>query len=259
MIANLTMPISPYLPVGSILAWETPYQTEEIATLARNGAELFYISMGTGTGTRLLTPGYGAPGGAQVLDLPLSTLVDRPTLVLRIEKGAHQEITAAEVANALREYPGWTNEALMLNTGWGDGSRWESLGEQYTLHSPYLTVEAADLLVEQMSEHGTDLLLTDCAYLDQASRYARNEWAALAPWLRPPWPSPQAQAYVRHYGRDKVAADWPATLRVTREASVVAGLVGTQILTSAWVRVTILPMFIEQVAEAPCTVVAEMA
>ena len=49
---NLTLPISAYFPVGSVFPWDSPYYTEDIATIERNRAHLFYISMGSGTGTR---------------------------------------------------------------------------------------------------------------------------------------------------------------------------------------------------------------
>jgi hypothetical protein len=101
-------------------------------------------------------------------------------------------------------------------------------------------------------------LLTDCAHLDRpGGEFARKEWLELAPWLRPPWPSDQAMVYLRHYTPQKVKADWSASRALTRNASVVVGLANCGALSRATARLTILPMSIADVAEAPCTVVAE--
>jgi hypothetical protein len=109
-----------------------------------------------------------------------------------------------------------------------------------------------------MEERGSDLLLTDCAHLDRpGGEFARKEWLELAPWLRPPWPSDQAKVYLRHYTPEKVKADWSASRALTRNASVVVGLANCGALSGPSARLTILPMSIEDVAEAPCTVVAE--
>lgn len=257
-VFNLTMPISPYLPVGSVYAWESPFITEPIATLERNGANLFFISMGSGTGTHLRTPGYCRPGAAGVLDVSLDELVSTQTLVVRIPKAAGQGITRDDVEDALEGLDGWTDEALLIATGWGDDERWLTLGEVYALDSPYFTRDAAGLLAERLRAHGARLLLTDCAHLDQASSHARPEWAQLAPWLRPGFPSPQAGAYVRHYERPKAEDDWPATRALTCESSVVVALAGCEALTEKRIQISVLPMFVEDVAEAPCTVVAEV-
>ncbi|MCW2898837.1 MAG: Kynurenine formamidase [Streptosporangiaceae bacterium] len=255
-VVNLTMPISPYLPVGGLHAWESAYRTEPIATLEHNGANLFYITMCTGTGTRLRTPGFGDATGAQIPDMPLTALVNVPAYVLRVPKGPGEAITAADVDDALGGLPDWAGQALILVTGWGDAERWEQLGERYALETPHLSTEAAEIMASRMAEHGSTLLLTDCAHLDRAS-VAREEWADLPPWLRPSWPSDQAKAYVRHYTPEKVARDWQATLTLTRSASVVVGLAGAGALAAAEVQLTVLPLFIDDVAEAPCTVVAE--
>jgi kynurenine formamidase len=255
-VVNLTMAISPHLPVGGVHAWESPYRTEPIATLEHNGANLFYIQMCTGTGTRLRTPGFGNAAGAQVRDTPLTQLVNIPARVVRLPKSAGEAITRDNVEAALDRLLDWTNEALVLVTGWGDGERWVELGERYSLATPHFTPEAAELLSSRMAEHGSGLLLTDCAHLDPTP-VASEEWGGLQPWLRPAWPSDQAQAYVRHYAPEKVARDWQATLAITRAVSVVVGLAGAGAIGADRVRLTVLPMFIEDVAEAPCTVVAE--
>ncbi|MEW1822868.1 cyclase family protein [Arthrobacter sp. NPDC080031] len=255
---NLTMPIQPYLPVGAVHAWESPCWTESISRLAYNGAELFFISMGTGTGTRLRTTGFAAEDGAKILDVPLPDLANRPTIVVTIPKGAGEQITEADIERAFAEVE-WADEAVLLRTGWGDADRWLELGERFALDTPTLTADAATRLAKIMADHGSTLLLTDCAHLDAADSFARSEWAELKPWLRPSWPSEQAKAYVRHYTPEKAAADWVSTVALTEAAHVVVGLAGCGGLAPSRQLVTILPMFIEDVAEAPCTVVAQQA
>jgi kynurenine formamidase len=83
---NLTLPISAYFPVGSVFPWDSPYYAEDIATIERSRAHLFYISMGSGTGTRLRTPGFGSADGAQVREIDLESLVNREAVVLKIPK-----------------------------------------------------------------------------------------------------------------------------------------------------------------------------
>jgi len=257
-IHNLTLPISPFFPVGSVFAWDSPHQTEDIATIERNRAHLFYISMGSGTGTRLRTPGFGNAGGARVREIDLDTLVNRDAVILRIAKNKGEAITEADVAAALRASGSWERSALIVATGWGDEKRWESLGEDYSTSSPHFAPAAAERLSVEMEERGSDLLLSDCAHLDRpGGEFARKEWLELVPWLRPPWPSDQAKAYLRHYTPEKVQADWSASLALTRNASVVVGLANCGALSGPSVRLTILPMSIANVAEAPCTVVAE--
>jgi kynurenine formamidase len=255
---NLTLPISAYFPVGSVFPWDSPYYAEDIATIERNRAHLFYISMGSGTGTRLRTPGFGSADGAQVREIDLESLVNREAVVLKIPKDRGEAITEDDIASAVRASGSWERSALIVATGWGDGKRWESLGEAYSDASPHFAPAAAEWLGVEMEERGSDLLLTDCAHLDRpGGEFARKEWLELAPWLRPPWPSDQAKVYLRHYTPEKVKADWSASRALTRNASVVVGLANCGALNGSTARLTILPMSIEGVAEAPCTVVAE--
>ena len=255
---NLTLPISAHFPVGSVFPWDSPYYTEDIATIERNRAHLFYISMGSGTGTRLRTPGFGSADGVQVGEIDLGSLVNRDAVVLKIAKDQGGAITEDDIAAAVRASGSWERSALIVATGWGDERRWESLGEDYSLSSPHFAPAAAEWLSVEMEERGSDLLLTDCAHLDRpGGEFARKEWVELVPWFRPPWPSDQAKAYLRHYTPEKVQADWSASRALTRNASVVVGLANCGALSRRSVRLTILPLSIADVAEAPCTVVAE--
>lgn len=257
-VVNLTLPISPYFPVGATFPWEAPYVTEDIATIERNGAHLSSISMGSGTGTRLRGPSFAREGARTTGNADLAVLVNRAAVVLQIPKAAGEPIEAAEIDAALAHSVPQRGEAIVVATGWGEENRWETLGERYALDSPYFTPSAAARLRGVMEQHGSDLLLTDCAHLDRVGNvYAREEWARADPWLRPPYPSEQAKIYLRHYTREKVRADWAASIALTRDAWVVVGLANCATLRERSIRLTILPMFMQDVGEAPCTVVGE--
>src|SRR3712207_2237696 len=141
---NLTLPISAYFPVGSVFPWDSPYYTEDIATIERNRAHLFYISMGSGTGTRLRTPGFGSAEGAQVREIDLDSLVNREAVVLKIAKEKAEAITEDDIAAAVRASGSWERSALIVATGWGDGKRWESLDRKSTrLNSSHANISYA--------------------------------------------------------------------------------------------------------------------
>ncbi len=259
-VQNLTLPIAPYFPIGAVFPWESAYWTEDIATIERNVAHLFFINMGSQTGTRLLGPGLSTREGRKVHELPLTALVNRMAHVLPIAKGAGEAIDARDIAAAF-DVAGsiCTGDAIVIATSWGDNGRWKGMGEAYALESPYFTPAAAATLLEKMAAASSDLLLTDCAHLDRAGgATARDEWASLAPWLRPTFPSEQARAYLRHYSAEKMQADWAATLTLTRDVWAVAGLANCGALGAGRVRLTILPMFVQDAGSAPCTVVADM-
>jgi kynurenine formamidase len=259
-VQNLTLPISPYFPIGAVFPWQSAYWTEEIATIERNVAHLFYINMGSDTGTRLMGPAMSRRDGQGIQNLPLSLLVNRMTTVLRIAKPAGEAITPEDVVSAFdAAHDLHSGDAILVATGWGDDARWQTLGEAYALESPYFTPDAANTLLERMHSNASDLLLTDCAHLDRAGgSHARAEWATLAPWLRPTWPSEQAKAYLRHYTPEKMQEDWAATLSLTRKIWVVAGLANCGQLGVQRVSVTLLPMFVQDAGIALCTVMAQL-
>jgi kynurenine formamidase len=257
---NLTAPLSPFFPIGSVFPWDAAFRTEEIASYERNAARLFYISMGSDSGTRLMGPGLVSPDAPKIQSLSLDRLVNRVTRVVQIPKAAGEAIEAKEVKSALSKLTDLANgEAILIATGWGDGQKWKTVGEKYALESPYFTPKATEVILSVLEKNQSDLLLTDCAYLDRlGSPNVRAEWASLSPWLRPPWPSDQAQAYLRHYTAEMVKADWPVTLRVLEKTWAVAGLVNCGQLPSRRIRLTCLPMFVQDAGEAPCTVIAEI-
>jgi arylformamidase len=98
------------------------------------------ISMVGNTGTYLDSPFHRYPDGADLADLPLSTVADLPAVVVRLagsrERGIGPEALAAyDVEGA----------AVLLHTGWD--RHWAT--EAYGTDAPYLTEAGAKRLVER--------------------------------------------------------------------------------------------------------------
>ncbi|WP_162606300.1 cyclase family protein [Jiangella asiatica] len=259
-VHTLTLPIAPHSPVSSVFPWDSPHLREDIATVERNRAHLFHIRMGSGTGTRMRTSGYGDASGATIDSLPRDRLVNLDTVVLRIPKDREESIGPADVRTAFEASDtagAWTGCAVLLVTGWGDHSPRE-LGEDYLLATPHLSAAGAADLAGELRRRGAPLFLTDCADVDRpGGRHARAEWASVVPWQRPPWPSDQAKAYLRHYPAEKARADRAVSLSLTAVVPTVVALAGCGSIQADRVRLTALPLAVTDVAEAPCTVVAE--
>jgi kynurenine formamidase len=256
---NLTIPLYPYIPTGTIFPWDSPFQTEDIATLEHNAARLFYIYMGSDNGTRLLSPALVHPTGATTKDIPLESLANRRGIVLRIPKDAGEAIQPDEIESALVKGPGLElGDALIIATGWGDNQNWKRLGEDYKLGSPYFTPAAVTFLLSAMAHLNAPLLLTDCAMLDPVGRQTHHrEWINTKPWLRLPYPAESAKAYLRSYTREMACKDWEATIALVGSIPVVIGLANCNQIHSELLSFTCLPMNIEKVGSSPCTVVAK--
>lgn len=249
---SLTQPLSTASPAGSLLPWEQPYRTEPIATLEHNGANLFHIRMSPSVSTRILCLRVvdGAAPSLQETD-PLR-LINREADVLRVAAQGGK-IGRDALAAALDTAGGAS--ALMLLTGWGAVPVTD---ETHLRTAPWLSLEAAELLATTVAQRGIDLVLTDLPYLtDPAATHAGRQWLAAPGWQRPPWPSSTAAAYLdRFYPRDHVRADWAPTVGILRHALLVLGLAGGGSLRER-TRLTVAPLNVSEVGEAPCTVVAE--
>ncbi len=258
-VVNLTIPLYPFFPVGSTFPWDAPFRTEDITSYERNAARLTFISMGGDSGTRLMGAGLFSSDAPKLESLPLDTLVNKKTRVLSIPKGAREAIDADEVNRAFSQAADLAmGNAVLIATGWGDGQRWKILGERFALESPYFTRPAADCLLDYLARYRTNLLLTDCAYLDHlGAQFVRKDWIKAPAWQRPGWPSDQAQGYLRQYTADQALADWAVTRRILAHTWAIAGLANCGALPAKQVRITCLPMFVQGAGEAPCTVVAE--
>lgn len=255
-IINLTRPITPNSPAGTFLPWEAPYRVEDIVTLEVNGANLFHITIGSGAATRLLAPGLGNAGAATTRDIAPDRLLNRAATVVRITPAPGGALEADRLRAAIEAAAPRPGDAVILATGWGDTDHWRT-DEQYYLDTPFLPEPAAEALAQLLCDLGVDLLLTDCAYLDQPRRSAlAQEWINLPPWLRPSWPSDATRVYLEHYRPERARQDWAATLALTARIWSVVGLVGCGALPGNRTRLTIAPLPVEGVGEVPCTVIA---
>jgi kynurenine formamidase len=250
---SLTHPLSTASSAGSLLPWEQPYRTEPIATLDHNGANLFHIRMSPSVSTRILCLRVADGAAPSLQDTDPLRLINREADVLRVAAQQGGEIGRDALAAALEATGGAS--ALMLLSGWGD----VPVADEARLRTaPWFSPEAAELLATTVAQRGIDLVLTDLPYLtDPAATHAGRQWLAVPGWQRPPWPSSTAAAYLdRFYPRDQVLADWAPTVEILRHALLVLGLAGGGSLRGR-TRLTVAPLNVSEVGEAPCTVVAE--
>lgn len=258
-VVNLTIPLYPHMPVGNVWAWDTPFRTTEIAAYEGPGARLFHISMHNEAGTRLMWGAVHHPEYPTLEGLDLAQFVGRPAVVVDVPKGPRGEIIAEDIEQTLaRDRDVREGDAVILRTGWGEGQRWKEIGDDYAIQTPHFANDGAEAMVAAMKAKKTDLMLTDCAYIGNCGQhYMAREWAALPPWLRQPWPSDAAKAYLRNYNIEKHRADWGSSVILTDYLFTVAALCNLGALPKRC-RLTILPMIIEKASGAPCTVVAEV-
>lgn len=253
-VISLTHPISTVSAAGSLLPWEQPYRTEPIATLDHNGANLFHIRMSPSVSTRILCLRVADGSAPALQDTDPLRLINRETDILRVTAQNGGEIGKDALAAALEANPGQAG-ALMLLTGW----RNSPVSDETRLRTaPWLSLAAAELLATTVAQREVDLVLTDLPYLtDPAATHAGRQWLTVPGWQRPPWPSSTAAAYLdRFYSRDQVLADWAPTIAVLQRALLVLGLAGSG-LRGSRTRLTVAPLNVSEVGEAPCTVVAE--
>lgn len=258
-VLNLTIPLYPGMPVGSVWPADSAFRFEDITTYEKYGARLSWFSMHTETGTRLMYQAIHDPTAPTVERLDLGRFVGFEAVVVDIPKGEYAEISAEEVDRALGGAPDYrAGDAVLIRTGWGDGQRWKRIGEDYAIRSPHFSLAGAERTVEVMRARGSDTMLIDCAYVGNCGEgYMRREWASLPPWRRPNWPSEEARAYLRTYTLEKKRADWGSSRPLARGLFLVAALANCGAIRSRRVRITALPLVIENATGAPCTVVAE--
>jgi len=251
-LVSLTRPISTDSAAGTLLPWERPYTTEPIATLTHNGANLFHIDMSPAAATRIITGRIADEDATAVRDIDPTRLLNRLAAVIRVAEG-RGEITENELAASLDGARLHAGGALLLVTGF-TGAASAAAGE-----GRYLSREAAARLAQIVRGSGVDLVLTDLPYLTAPGGiHVAADWLTAPAWQRPAWPSPNAAAYLAyHYGREKALDDWAPTLDLVTNALLVLGLTGADQLTASEVIVNVAPFQVQDVGEAPCTVVAQ--
>lgn len=264
-VVDLTLPMYPHMPVGNVWAWDSPFQLNEVMTARDHGVSAYDMSFHSETGTRLMLAACYDDGAPTIDELDYRPLVDRPAVVIDIPKGPLEPIWPEDIDRTLAVDPDVREgDAVIIRTGWGNDERYRTLGDEYASTTPHFAVSGAERLVQVMKSKGLDLMLTDCAYIGGHGKGLQYpEWSSRLPWDRPPFPSEEARIYLRHYTGDRGAGgsgpDFPASVPLHAAVSPVASLANCGALTEKRVRVTVLPLFLEGAAGAPCRVVARGA
>lgn len=261
-VVNLTLPLYPFMPVGNVWAWDSPFQRIPIMTAESHGLSAHHFTLHSETGTRLMLGACYDADAPRLHELDYKQFVNRPTVVVDIPKGPNEEILPEDIDRTLAVDDDFRDgDAVLIRTGWGDGERYRELGDAYASTTPHFSVAGAERLIEVMATRHSDVMLTDCAYIGNLGyAFMFPEWSSREPWDRPPFPSQQARIYMRHYtperGAGGGAPDWAASVPLHGAMSPVAALANCGSLTRNRVRVTVLPLFLRGAEGAPCSVVA---
>lgn len=257
-VINLTLPFYSFMPVGNVWPQDPSFRPRPIMSHAANGMRVDYLALHSESGTRIMTKATYDPRFPKIGEIDLGTLVDLPTVVVDIPKRASEEITKEDIDQAVAADKAFgEGDALLIRTGWGDDERFRALGDAYATTTPHFSDAGAERLAAVMHERRSSVFGIDVAYIGNLAPYhMKPEWVDLPPWLRPPFPSEQARTYLRHYTPDKGLRDWSASRPLHGMGSVLAALCNTGRIRSKRVKLTALPLFVEQAPGAPITVVA---
>ncbi len=243
--------------MGHSLPWDSPYRTEEITSYSIHDARLFHICSGSETGTRLASPRFFLPDKPCISDIPLTDLVNRPTAIITIPKTDGEGIDVLDIERGFDEAEIHSGDAVLVRTSWGERERYKNAGEKYTFESPFFKADGARLLIQLMEKFESNLLLTDCVYLDKVGKESvRKDWVKYPFWLRPPYPSDQAKAYLQRYTGQIARENWAASKIILDKCWSVLALIDGEKIESKRVLITCLPMFVVNAGVAPCTVIA---
>lgn len=258
---NLTLPLYPYMPVGNVWAWDSPFQINQVTTHKTHGIAFYQMSFHSETGTRLMLSACYDSKAPKLDELDYSQFVNRSTVVIDIPKNEFEEILPQDIDSTLLIDSDFQDgDAVLIRTGWGNDERYRSLEDEYAIRTPHFSVAGAKRLIEVMENKHSDLMLTDCAYIgNTGEKFMRPEWASRLPWDRPPFPSQQARIYMRYYredlGKGGRSGDWAASVPLHAHLSPVAALANCGSITKKRIKITLLPLFIEGASGAPCSVI----
>ncbi len=257
-VVNITLPLYDHMPVGNVWAWDMPFEMEDITTYEQHGMRKHACRVDSEVGTRFVMKAIYDPKAPPVGKLDFARLVNRDCVVIDIPKGAREEINASDIQSKVEDDPDYRDgDVVLIRTGWGDGERFRKMGDAYAYDTPHFGDDGAERLGRVMEEKGTDLFVIDVAYIGNCGRkYMMDEWVKLPPWQRPPWPSEAARTYMRYYTREKVVADWTTSELLHRVAMAIIACCNCGSISRKRVKLTALPLFIEQGVGAPITVVA---
>jgi arylformamidase len=153
-VVEVGMTTYPGLPGPEI----TPHLTREASrSIYADGTEfeLDIIHMIGNTGTYLDTPFHRYADGADLAEVPLASVANLPTVVVRILHASDTQRGIDTLALAPYDVRG---AAVLLHTGWD--RHWRT--DRYAQNAPYLTAEGAEYLVEA----GAKLVGIDAVNLD---------------------------------------------------------------------------------------------
>ncbi len=257
-VTNLTIPFYPFMPVGNVWPQDPSFRPRPVMTHADNGMRVDWLAVHSESGTRIMTQATYDPKKEKIGEIDLGRLVDMPTVVIDIPKGAGEEISTEDIDRLVAADPDYRDgDAILIRTGWGDDERYRKLGDAYATTTPHFTDAGSKRLAEVMHDRKTSVLGIDVAYIGNlAPFHMKPEWVDLPPWLRPPFPSEQARTYMRHYTPDKGLRDWSASRPLHGVGSVLAALCNAGRIRNKRILLTALPLYIEKAPGAPITVVA---
>lgn len=151
-VIDLTLPITTGMPV---YPGDPEVRIEPALTIARDGAEVARVSLGSHTGTHLDAPAHLIPGGAAVDRFPLELLVG-PARILRCALPAGAPV-AAPIRPGDVDLPDELPAIACIATGWSD--RLESSGDARDAMRghPWVALE----LAEELWRRGSRVLGVD--------------------------------------------------------------------------------------------------
>ncbi|MBM4333140.1 MAG: hypothetical protein FJ117_18305 [Deltaproteobacteria bacterium] len=253
---DLTLPLYDYMPVGSVWAWDVPFQTQPITT-DNHGYVLHMITMHSETGTRLMIRAMQDPNAPKVDEIPLEKIVLRDTAIVDAPCGMGGMIAREDMEKAFKGVQLERGDAIIIRTGWGDDERWVKLGDDYARKTPFVSKEAAEKLVEIMKKNGSDLVGSDVATWGRGDKYQLPEWASKPAWERVPFPSYQAKRYLASYTKQKAYEDFQSP-HILNSADImyIGAMCNLGAIKKNRVKLIVLPMKLKGMRGASCRVIA---
>jgi hypothetical protein len=100
-VINLTLPLYPFMPVGNVWAWDSPFQLTPLMTPNSHGVSAYHMSFHSETGTRLMLAACYEDDAPKIHELDYRPLVNRPTARTSTGRAA-----SLRVRSGWNSYPG---------------------------------------------------------------------------------------------------------------------------------------------------------
>jgi kynurenine formamidase len=274
-LIDLTMPVWPGAGYGEILPFtNTPVDFVEYMDYGKNGMRQTRMKLNGETGSPLMVPAQHAPFDRTPIqknprfnwtldEIPLQELVLHDTAVLDIAAGEEHEITADEMAAALKVADFRHGDHVLLRSGWGTLERAYEMGIDYLKKSPSVHYEAAVLLADKMEELDSHIFMTDCALVNPPRVQGYNWFLGDAPLvpLPKPWPSAEARERLLDMGGSYAyahASKEPSSYGALIKKAIGCGkcLVNCTQIKERRIKMIILPLKIKNGGASSCRFVA---